>query len=97
MESSIKNSSFETQFVSFKTEVKTLDGCLFVCLFVYVFVFFCFNLRRIPTGSFPQNFVKIQLDLADILRISKLDWRDGGGGKKEGRREGGEESYSVMV
>ena len=48
-----------------------------------------FNHRRIPTGSFPQNFVKIRLDLAEILRISKLDWRDGGEGKK-GRREEGE-------
>ena len=55
-------------------------------MFVYLFVFFlfidlqvfCFNHRRIPKGSFPQNFVKIGLDLADILRISKLDWRDGG-------------------
>ena len=35
--------------------------------------------------------MKIRLDLAEILRISKLDWRDGGGeGKKEkkGRRGG---------
>ena len=31
--------------------------------------------------------MKIGLDLAEILKISKLDWRDGGG--KEGRREGG--------
>ena len=70
--------------------------CLFVCLIINSF-FFCFNHRRIPTGSFPQNFVKIRLDLAEILRISKLDWRDGGEGKK-GRREGkGEESYFVMV
>ena len=41
---------------------------------------------------FPPNFVKIGLDLAEILRISKLDWHDGGGeGKKEkekGRRGG---------
>ena len=42
--------------------------------------------------------MKIGLDLAEILRISKLDWRDGGGeGKEKGRREGGEESYFVMV
>ena len=62
----------------------------------------CFNHRRIPKGSFPHNFVKIQLDLAEILRISKLDWRDGGGKKEKGRRRrreegGGEESYFVMV
>ena len=53
-------------------------------MFIYLFVF-CFNHRRIPTGSFPQNFVKNGLDLAEILRISKLDWRDGGG-KEKGRR-----------
>ena len=42
--------------------------------------------------------MKIRLDLAEILRISKLDWRDGGG-KEEGRRgeKEGEESYFVMV
>ena len=33
--------------------------------------------------------MKIGLDLAEILRISKLDWRDRGGGGKKGRREGG--------
>ena len=69
---------------------------MFVCLFflfIYLFVF-CFNCRRIPTGSFPQNFVKIGRDLAEILRISKLDWCDGGG-KEKGRGEG-EESYFVM-
>ena len=31
--------------------------------------------------------MKIRLDLAEILRISKLDWRDGEEGK--GRRRGG--------
>ena len=42
--------------------------------------------------------MKIGLDLAEILRISKLDWHDGGGGKEKGRRgEEGEESYFVMV
>ena len=57
---------------------------LFVCcLFIDLFVF-CFNHHRIPTGGFPQNFVKIRLDLAEILRISKLDWRDGGGKKEKG-------------
>ena len=35
--------------------------------------------------------MKIGLDLAEILRISKLDWCDGGGEgeKKERRRRGG--------
>ena len=35
--------------------------------------------------------MKIGLDLAEILRISKLDWRDGEGEKKEkkGRRRRG--------
>ena len=68
---------------------------MFVCFFTYQFVF-CFNHSRIPKESFPQNFVKIGLDLAEILRISKLDWRDGGR-KEKGRGEGGEESYFVMV
>ena len=63
-----------------------------------LFVFY-FNHRKIPRGSFPQNFVKIRLDLAEILRISKLDWCDGGGGGKKGRRRGeeGEESYFLSV
>ena len=66
-------------------------------MFIYS-LFFFFNHRRIPKGSFPQNFVKIQLDLAEILRISKLDWRDGEEGEKGRRRGGGgEESYFVMV
>ena len=49
---------------------------MFVWLFIYS-SFFCFNHRRIPKGSFTQNFVKIGLDLAEILRISKLRlvWR----------------------
>ena len=33
--------------------------------------------------------MKIRLDLAEILKIRKLDWRDGGG-KEKGRGEGGE-------
>ena len=41
--------------------------------------------------------MKIGLDLAEILRISKLDWRDGEGKKGRRRGEGGEESYFVMV
>ena len=68
--------------------------CLFVCLSIDLFVF-CFNHGRIPTRSVPQNFVKIRLDLAEILRISKLDWHDGRG--TERRREEGKESYFVMV
>ena len=47
--------------------------CLFVCLFVYIFVCFCFNHSGTTTESFPETFVKIQLDLAEILRIRKLD------------------------
>ena len=63
---------------------------MFVCLFIYSFVF-CFNHCRIPKGSFPKNFVKIGFDLAEILRISKFDWRDGGGEgeEKKGRRRRG--------
>ena len=48
-------------------------------------LFFCFNHLGTPTGSFPENFVKILLDLAEILRIRILDWRDGGGEEKKGR------------
>ena len=51
-------------------------------------IVFYFNYRIIPRGSFPQNFVKIRLDLADILRISKFDWRDGGGEGEKGTRGG---------
>ena len=70
---------------------------MFVSLFIDLFDF-CFNYHRTPTGSFPDNVAKIRLDLAEILRISKLDWRDGGGeGKKKGRRGEGEESYFVMI
>ena len=50
---------------------------MFVCLF------FCFvdwsvsylNLLGTPTGIYPENFMKIPLDLAEILRIRKLDWK----------------------
>ena len=63
---------------------------LLVCLFfVYRFVSsFYFNHRGTPTGSFPDNFMNIRFDLAEILRIRKLDWRDrGGGGKgREGKK-----------
>ena len=41
--------------------------------------------------------MKIGLDLAEILRISKLDWRDGEGEEKGRRRGKGEESDFVMV
>ena len=58
---------------------------MFVCLLIYSLVF-CFNHRRIPKGSFPQNLVKIGLDLAEILRIRKIRlawWR------REGKGRGG--------
>ena len=67
--------------------------CLFVCLLTSLF--FYFNHLGTPTEIYLENFVKIPLDLSDILRIRKLDWRDGGG--TEGRRREGEESYFVMV
>ena len=64
--------------------------CLFVCLFLFMELIVVVNHCRTLRGSFPENFVKIRLDLAEILRISKLDWRDGGGeGEKKGRRRGG--------
>ena len=46
--------------------------CLFVCLFVYLFVdlfVFYFNHLGTPTGIYPENFVKIRLDLAEIYRM----------------------------
>ena len=86
--------SFPQNFVKIRLDlaeilrIRKLDWkmfiCLFVCLFVYRIVCFWFIHRRIPTGSFPQNFVKIWLDLAEIIRISKLDLHDRGG-KKEWR------------
>ena len=59
---------------------------MFVSLFIDLFVF-CFNHSRTPTESSTENFVMIRLDLPEILRISKLDWRDGGGEGEKGRRE----------
>ena len=41
---------------------------LFVCLFVELFVFY-FNHIRTPTGIYPENFMRMGLDLAEILRI----------------------------
>ena len=70
--------------------------CLFVCLFVFRFVCFYFNHLWTPAGIYHEIFVKIRLDLAEILRIRKLDWHDGGG-KKNGSRREGKESYFVMV
>ena len=63
-------------------------------MFFNLFVFY-FNHLRIPKVSFPQKFVKIGLDLAEILRISKLDWRDGEG--KKGRRGGREEGRNPTL
>merc|ERR1711989_45392 len=47
--------------------------CLFVCLFVCLFClfFFYFNHLGTPTEIYPENFVKIRLDLAEIYRILK--------------------------
>ena len=45
---------------------------LFVCLFIDLFGF-CFSHSGTPTESSSENFVNIRLDLADILRIRKLD------------------------
>ena len=57
-------------------------------MIVYRFVLHLNDLGT-PTEIYPENFVKIRLDLTEILRISKLDWRAGGGeGKEKGRRGG---------
>ena len=50
-----------------------------------------------PRGSFPQNFVKIPLDLAEILRISKLDWRGGEGEGEKGRRGEGKKGRNPTL
>ena len=47
---------------------------LFDCLFVELFVF-CFNHSGTSTETSPENFIKIWLDLVEILRIRKLDWK----------------------
>ena len=47
--------------------------CLFVCLFIALFVFLYFNYLGTPTGSYPENLVKIRPDLAEIIRIRKVD------------------------
>ena len=38
-------------------------------------ILFCNGLNQLgtPRGIYPENFVKIPLDLAEILRIRKLD------------------------
>ena len=41
--------------------------CLFVCLFNCLFLYFIH--LRTPTGIYPENFMRIGLDLAEILRI----------------------------
>ena len=46
---------------------------LFVCL--KSCLFFCFSHPGTPTESSPEKFVKIWLDLGEILRIRKLDWK----------------------
>merc|ERR1711895_76625 len=48
--------------------------CVCVCVFVDRFVFY-FNHLGTPTEIYPENVVKIPLDLAEILRIRKLDWK----------------------
>ena len=44
---------------------------MFVCLFVFCLPVFYFNHLGTPTGMYPENFVKIRLDLAEIYRILK--------------------------
>ena len=49
-------------------------------MFVYGFGCLFFINYGTPTGSFPERFVKIPLDLAEIYSVlKKLDWRDGEG------------------
>ena len=47
--------------------------CLFVCLFVCLFYL---NHLGIPPGRFPEIFVKIRLDLAEIFMIKNLFFKN---------------------
>ena len=58
-------------FFLFGWDIKDLKYVyLFVCLF-FLTCFFYFNHLGTPTGIYPENFVKIGLDLAEIYRILK--------------------------
>ena len=46
--------------------------CLFVCLFVCWPVCYFLNHLGTPSEIYPEHFVKIQLDLAEIYRIIKM-------------------------
>ena len=41
---------------------------MLICLFVYGFFNHCWT----PTGSFPESFVQIKLDLAEIFRMKNV-------------------------
>ena len=48
--------------------------------------FFQNNLSTLALGGFPESFMKIGLDLAEIFtKIKRLDWH-GGKGKREGEK-----------
>ena len=68
-----------------KTFIWPKNIYLFVCLFVDLFVFY-FNYLGTPTEIYPKNFVKIPLDLAEILRIIKLDWHGRGKTKEKEKK-----------
>ena len=60
----------------FPGDIVGIKNCLFVYLFVCLFVYllvclFVFHLNhlRIPPERLPESFVKIGLDLAEILLI----------------------------
>ena len=55
----------------FSWDIIDLTTCLLVCLFDCLSVFYLKRLG-IPPGRFPESFVKIWLDLAEILSIWKL-------------------------
>ena len=60
--------------------------CLIICLLVCLFadLFFHFSHLGTPTGMYPENFMKIWLDLAEILSDLKIDLCDGGKGRGGG-------------
>ena len=63
---------FHKHWTSFSRDIVGLK--MFVCLFVcsLICLFYYFNHLGTPTGSYTENFVKIGLDLAEMMRILKM-------------------------
>ena len=46
-----------------------IDLKIVFCVCLFVFCYFCLNNFGIPTETFPKHFIRIRLDLAEILSI----------------------------